>query len=111
MHKLTLAILLLLSTFASAADPKPADYAINVHVSASRLVREGHGAQDLDVIIDGKKYELQSDLGVGDLLALGDYKAKLVQNDHRTDYDSHQAYEFLFPDNKTRRFDVVGQWE
>ena len=110
MTKLPLAILLL-SIVASAASPKPADYTITVHVSASGLVREGHGAQDLEVVIDGKKYEPQSDLGVGDLLALGDYKAKLVQNDHDTDYDSHQAYEFLFPDKKTRRFDVVGHWE
>ncbi len=111
MTKLPLAILLLLATFASAADPKPADYTITVHVSASRLVREGHGAQDLDVVIDGKKYELLSELGVGDLLALGDYKAKLVLNDHRTDYDSHQAYEFLFPDKRTRTFNVVAQIE
>jgi hypothetical protein len=111
MHKLTLAILLLLPIFARAADPKPADYAITVHVTASRLVLAARGAQDIDVIIDGKKYELQSYLGVGDLLALGDYKAKLVLNDHKTDYDSHQTYEFLFPDQKTRRFDVVGHWE
>jgi len=62
-------------------------------------------------IIDGKKYELQSYLGVGDLLALGDYKAKLIQNDQKTTYDSYQAYEFLFPDKKTRRFDVIGQIE
>jgi hypothetical protein len=111
MHKLTLAILLLLPTFARAADPKPTDYPITIHVTASRGIVTAHGAQDLDVIIDGKKYELQSYLGVGDLLALGDYKAKLVLNDHKTDYDSHQAYEFLFSDRKTRRFDVVGHWE
>jgi hypothetical protein len=111
MHKLTLAILLLLSTATRASDPKPADYTITVHVSASRLVLAARGAQDLDVIIDGKKYELQSYLGVGDLLALGDYKAKLIQNDQKTTYDSYQAYEFLFPDKKTRRFDVIGQIE
>jgi hypothetical protein len=41
-------------------------------------------------------------------LALGDYKAKLVQDKHRTAYESSQAYEFLFPDNTTRKFTVVG---
>jgi hypothetical protein len=111
MHKIPLAILLLLSTFATAADPKPADYAITVHVSATRIAFAGRGVQDLDVIIDGKKFELISDLGVGQLLALGDYKAKLVRDDHRTTYDSDRVYEFLFPDGKTRRFDVVGQIE
>ena len=45
------------------------------------------------------------------LLALGDYKAKLVQDVHKTTYESSQAYEFLFPDKKTRRFFVVGQTE
>jgi hypothetical protein len=111
MRKLTPAIFLLLSTISWAADPKPADYTITVHVSASRIAFAGHGVQDLDVVIASKKYELISDLGVGQLLALGDYQAKLVTNDHRTTYDSYQAYEFLFPDGKTRKFDVVGQWE
>jgi hypothetical protein len=113
MHKLTLSILLLLATIAHAADPKPADdtITITIHVSATRIAFGGHLVQDLDVIIDGKKYELISELGVGRLLVLGDYKAKLVKDDHRTTYDSYQVYEFLFPDGKTRKFDVVGQIE
>jgi hypothetical protein len=45
------------------------------------------------------------------VLALGDYKAKLVQDDHKTAYDSLQVYEFLFADKKTRKFEVVGQME
>jgi hypothetical protein len=45
------------------------------------------------------------------LLALGDYKAKLVQDVHETTDESSEAYEFLFPDNKTRKFFVVGQTE
>jgi hypothetical protein len=111
MHKLTLAILLLLPTFAHASDPKPADYTITIHVSATRIASAGTGVQDLDVIIDAKKYELNSDRAVGQLLALGDYKAKLVEDSHKTTYDSYQVYEFLFPDGKTRKFQVVGQIE
>jgi hypothetical protein len=72
----------------------------------------------LAVIIEGKKYELESaalfkanlEAGVT-LLALGDYKAKLVQDIHNTTYESSQAYEFLFTDKKTRKFFVVGQSE
>ena len=45
------------------------------------------------------------------LLALGDYKAKLVRDDHRSAYDSFQVYEFLFADNKTRKFEVIGMTE
>jgi hypothetical protein len=110
MKKLTLAILLLLSTVTLAADPNPADYTINVHVTTSRMVIEVASTgfdQRLDVIIDGKKYVLESGQ-VNVLLALGDYKAKLVRDEHRTTYDSRQTYEFLFPDGKTRRFEAVG---
>ncbi len=70
----------------------------------------------VSVIIDGKKYELEApahraNLQAGvTLLALGDYyKAKLVQDLHKTTHESSQADEFLFPDKKTRKFFVVGQ--
>lgn len=64
----------------------------------------------MDVVIQGKKYELRSELSLGKLLVLGNYKAKLVKDDHPTAYDSSQVYEFLFPD-KTRPYVVVGQSE
>lgn len=85
-----------------------ADHTVNVHVSASSIDRTGH--QVLDVVIDAKKYELRSELSIGHLLALGDYKAKVVKNDHPTAYDFSQVYEFIFPD-KTRPYMVVGQTE
>jgi hypothetical protein len=44
-------------------------------------------------------------------LALGDYKAKLVQDLHKTAYESSQTYELLFPDMKVRKFSVIGQSE
>jgi hypothetical protein len=113
MNKLILTILLLLPALTWAADPNPADYTITVHVANSRMVLEGNPAayaEQLNVIINGKKYELESD-AVNSLLALGDYKAKLVKDYHRSAYDSYQVYEFLFPDNKTRKFQLVGQSE
>jgi hypothetical protein len=85
-----------------------ADYTVNVQVSSSSTDLTGH--QVLDVIIDAKKYELRSELSIGHLLALGNYKAKLVKDDHPTKYDSVQVYEFLFPD-RTRPYLVVGQTE
>jgi hypothetical protein len=107
---MALVILLLFSTLAWAgANSNPDDYAINIHVTSSRMV--GANTQRLKVVIDGKKYVLEASGKYGFVLALGDYKAKLVRDDHRSAYDSRQIYEFRFPDNKTRQFWVVGQTE
>lgn len=114
-HRL-LAFVLLFSGSVWAAPPaKQAEYNINVHVSASRTVKHSESApryQYLNVTIDGKKYELESVLGVGELLILGDYRARLVTDEHgRGNYDSRQVYEFQFSDKTTREFYVVGQLE
>jgi hypothetical protein len=122
MKRTALFALLLLATFSWAA-PSPDEYSINVHVSSSHWVMAPSvlvGPETvlrLNVIIDGKKYELEAptaraNLKAGvTLLAPGDYKAKLVQDQHKTAYESSQAYEFLFQDKKTRKFIVVGQIE
>jgi hypothetical protein len=123
MKKTALLVLLVLAAYSWAA-PNSDEYPVNVHVSSSRWFMEpsilGGGPiprQKLDVIIDGKKYELEAstfkanlEAGVT-LLALGDYKAKLIQDQHKTTYEVSQAYEFLLPDNKTRKFMVVGRTE
>jgi len=115
MKKTALVILLLFCALAWAGtNPNLAEYTINVHVNRSRMVHRGGSAvtvQKLDVVIDGKKYELESDFPVNALLSLGDYQAKLAKDEHRSAYDARQIYEFLFPDNKTRKFIVVGQTE
>ena len=103
-----LAVLTLSALAWAGGGSHSADYTVNVHVSSSSTDLAAH--QVLEVVIDGKKYELRSELSVGHLLAPGDYKAKLVKNDHPTAYDSFQVYEFLFPD-KTRPYVVVGQTE
>jgi hypothetical protein len=123
MKSTVLLVFLVLATVSSTA-AIPEDYSVNVHVTSSywrmepSLFPEAAPVQMLAVIIDGKKYELESsapfkanlEAGVT-LLALGDYKAKLVQDIHKTTYESSQAYEFLFTDKKTRKFFVVGQTE
>jgi hypothetical protein len=110
-------VLLLFATFAwAAAEPNPEEYTTNVHVSSSRLVVEVPNGialdyQALNVVINGEKYELMSGSVKNVLLAVGDYKAKLVQDEHKAAYDSLQVYEFLFADRKTRKFEVVGWTE
>jgi hypothetical protein len=103
VKKIALAVLLF-SAFAWAAPPpNPADYTINIHVSRTRNT----GSQRLDAVIDGRKYELQCYCAQG-ILALGNYKAKLIRDEHKNLYDSIQVYEFLLPGQKTRTFTVVG---
>lgn len=110
MKTTMLAAFFLSCVFAWAGgDPNPAEYAIDVHVTASRMDANFQD-QELSVVIDGKKYELQS-APIGRLLATGDYKAKLIHDEHKDGYDSVKVYEFLFPDKKTRAFRVVGQIE
>lgn len=112
MKKLALVVLLLISALAWAgAVPNPADYNINVHVSSSRW--NGHDPLRLKVVVEGKKYELQATDLESPLLAPGDYKAKnvavKVKDAHA--YDIYGAYEFLFPDMKTRTFRLIGIME
>ena len=114
MKKITI-VILLLSVFATAGpNPNPAQYTVKVHVSTSHMVVEGTSIarrQKLNVVIDGKKFELESEISPNALLALGDYKAKLVKDEHRGGYDSDQVYELIFPDGKARQFRVIGQSE
>ncbi len=111
MKKLALVVLLLFSALAWAGKaPVPAEYTINVHVTSSRL-SEGYGSWPrLAAIIDGKKCELRG-VATLSLLAPGDYKAKLVRDEHKTSYDSYRVYEFLFSDMKTRQYHLVGVTE
>lgn len=105
MKKITIAMLFFSVLACVAETPNPAEYTVNIHVSSSSM--DPHGDQLLDVVINGKKYELQSEVPIRRLLTLGDYKAKLVTN-RKSAYESYEVYEFLFPD-KTRRYEVVGQ--
>jgi hypothetical protein len=112
MKKMAIVVLLLCSALAWAgSEPNPADYTISVHVSSSRL-RPG-GLLRLRVLIDGKKCELQAIEGEDSLLALGDYKAKIVEVKVKDahSYDVYGTYEFLFPDKKTRRYALTGIME
>jgi len=109
-----MAFLFLCSSLAWAI-PGETDYNINVHVSATRMVLEcnssGHH-QKLNVVIDDKRYELESIEAPNSLLMLGDYKARLLKDLHGAGtYDSWRVYEFSLPDKRKRQFLVVGQSE
>jgi hypothetical protein len=102
---LTLLLLSLFVPLAGAASGS-ADYPITVHVVSSVWAS---GYTQLNVVIDGKKYCLSG--GYAGVLSPGDYKAKLVKDQHKTSYETEQTYELLFPDNKTRTYTLIGQSE
>jgi hypothetical protein len=110
MKKAVFALVFLCAACAYAAsNPNPADYNLSVHVSSSSL--DPDTPAHLTVTIQGKTYELRALFATSGILALGDYKAKLAKDEHKSSYESLQVYEFLFPDGKTRQFLVVGMSE
>ena len=88
----------------------PSQYAITVHVSAT----EGSYSdqkQTLTVTIADKHYLLWGALIDGSLIDPGDYRAKLIQDEHKTTYRTLQWYEFLFPDGTTWKGWLSGESE
>lgn len=119
--KLLLATTFFLLSIPCGAAPNAPDYPLTAHVSASRF-KDGCntgqipclGPQLITATIEETKYELSPadsktsrDSRKG-LLAIGDYKARILRDDHKNSYQVIRVYEFLFPDNSTKRFEVVG---
>ena len=58
------------------------------------------------------KYELESSTFFPKgIVALGDYKAKLVSDQVKPTHEFNRTYELMFPDGSTRKFRVTGQAE
>jgi hypothetical protein len=121
MKRIAIAGLLFLT--AVAATKPQEEYSVKVHVFSSRVFTDPRMdetpeiSQMLGVMIDGRKYDLEGppikkpDRKSITLLALGDYRAKLVVDEHDTAYEFARAYEVLLPDNKKVRLFVVAQSE
>ena len=125
MGKVFIALLLLTSAFAWAEKPapNPADYTVAIHVQSSRVVVDcsdvtsgnsvcGWG-QQLTVLINGKKYGLDSAamMRTADLLRVGDYKAKILNDETKHTYEYLRTYEILFVDGTTRSYYVAEETE
>jgi hypothetical protein len=121
-----LTIFMLISTaslLAQVPKPGPEEYTITVHVRSSRLTTEcssdPHGSscqtlEELKVLIDGKKHKLTGQFGTFEkprVLRVGEYKARLVNEDAERPYEYTRTYEFRFSDGRTRRFTVEGESE
>jgi len=114
--------------FGADAKNDPSKFPIVVHVSASAYPpnelddynSSGRAARDeiLTATIDGKHYKLlgptsnpRVDVCCNGLINPGDYRAKLIQDEHKTSYESLQKFEFFFPDGTTRRFEVIAHFQ
>lgn len=123
MQKIHLAVFLMVSamSWAEKPAPNPADYSILVHVLSSHIdtacsdVTNGNSFCDwnqrLTVLINGKKYELDSVIKKPDLLRVGDYKSKILKEENIHTYEYFRTYEFLLPDGSTRDYYVASESE
>jgi hypothetical protein len=121
MKRIAIAGLLFLTVVARTKPQE--EYSVNVHVFSSRVFTDPRmdGApeisQMLGVMIDGKKYDLEGppikrpDRRSVTLLALGDYKAKMLLDEHDAAYEFARVYEILLPDNKKVKLFVVAETE
>jgi hypothetical protein len=112
-----------ISVYAQETKPNPDDYKINVHVRSSRLDNSCGGVmlgssscsanQQLKVEIDGKTYDLTSRglYAHFGLLRIGDYKARMLKEDTKLGNEYSRTYELLFPDGRTRKYQVTGEYE
>lgn len=93
----------------------PADFTVPVHVQASHRVyvtSSGNGAAALriDVLIEGKKYELERNL-TSVLLNPGDYKARISKDKAKLPEELDREYDLLMSDGTFEIFQVVGESE
>ena len=103
------------------AKANPSEYNIPVHVSASRIgkacdVVRGdsvcHFTQTLTVWIEGLNYELEAETAFPKgMVALGDYKARFVEEEPRVTKEFSKKYDLMFADGSTREFTVIAQFE
>jgi hypothetical protein len=95
--------------FAQSPD---AGYNLNIHVSQSRIGTGRANTQELCVLVDGAKYEMESltNLPKG-VIVLGDYKANLIKDQQKSTHEFNRTYSLMFPDGSTRDFVVTGQVE
>jgi len=96
------------SVAAEKKQPDPAKYPLTVHVLCSFLVPAGQSPyRRIAVTLNGKSLEMSTALD-GSVLALGDYKARLVKDSSPNAYEIDQTYEFLMPNGGLHTFMLTG---
>jgi len=121
MKRVLAVLALVIPALGFAAAPNAQEYSIQVHVAKSWIAVDCGGGRcspvvRLEVLIDGKKFQLEDQKPRSAVLRPGDYSAKLLKNPRAINishaaYDDMKTFEFLFPDGQTRKYDLVGEEE
>jgi len=64
---------------------------------------------NLAAVIDGRHFELEGSKVRSAILMLGDYKARLITDEHSKPYLYQTVYELQYPDGSTEKFSVIGE--
>jgi len=109
-----LALLLVLFSASTSARSLDTSYPLTVTVVSSHVnILCSPGCVyylGIHALVNGRHLEMQSEKPTWlRLLVLGDYKAKLVSDEHKKPYFFQQAYEFQYPDGATEKFSVIGE--
>jgi hypothetical protein len=98
----------------------PSDYPVKIHVVSSELKSECSSEtkgsdcglhQLLTVTIDAKKYKLETTRVRPLLLLPGDYHARVTKEKKKGSSEYFREYEVLYPDGKTMKYIVVGEFD
>jgi hypothetical protein len=122
MKNSTISLLILCTSFPLAAQ-SPADYPQKLHVTSSHLIFDPSGKNrapslQIDAVVNGKRYVLLGSAPVAahnvrgfhpSTLPVGDYRAKSISGDHKSDNLFSLGYEILLSGGNTAKFDVVGE--
>ena len=115
MKRALLAVLLFAPAVAWAEKPNSSEYTTTIHVTSSVTVNECQDRpcylQRLQVLIDGKKYEIDGAVNISNVLKTGDYSAKVLSDKSKQPYEYQRTYQVLFPDGTTRDYYVAGESE
>ena len=98
---------------AFAQNTSATNYPVKVHVVSCHIVAfagENNGHQQLEVIIEGKKYVLDA-VSLTFPTHPGDYQARLLKDEKKDTGQFYREYEILFADGKAAKYRVTGESE
>jgi len=121
--RIAVLFLFLIGTTVYAQQASDSGYPVKIHVTScfmqmTLVGMDSNVLTHLDVMIDGKKFQLTNfKKGEGlKILHPGNYQARIKIDKEKksgadTSYESETVYEIRFPDGKTREYLVSGESE
>lgn len=113
---LLLASLIYLLTITPAMQAQSNNATVQIKVLQSRLSQEASGMKgsvdtsgmlQIEAVIDGQTYWLESGLARNGLLKPGEYPGKLVKDKGKVPYKVNQEWQLIYSDGKHENFNIV----